>query len=92
VGKSYSHKLIDFENADGSIKSISISNFLSLIFMEGFHRTLLPLNMIFPELLPYAICSQDRRLKRNADRLKVLVQGIIDDRRSNKTTSYDEDK
>ena len=54
-------------------------------------RDSLIINILFPELLPYAFQPSDRRHVRNCNHLRSMFQEILNDRRSGKSKGVHSD-
>lgn len=78
----YSKTLIDWEQDNGQITQVSIAEALTRQIQWSIDRPQLLINILFPELTPYAIQPNDRRYKRNVQRFRAFLQKIIDERRS----------
>ncbi len=50
----------------------------------------MPINLMFPSMLNYAVHSSDKRHVRNTNYLKTLLQSMINDRVSGKSHGYTE--
>jgi hypothetical protein len=79
---------INFEKADGTLEHISLQDAINRQFEWTMARFGLPINVVFPDLMKYAIGSDDRRMTRNVGHLKGVLREIIRNRRSGKSETY----
>ena len=76
-----------WENEDGTISYIPISDACKNCFDNASARIKFPIFLLCPYLLPFALTKFCRRYKRNVKALRDVVQKIIEERRSGKSTS-----
>lgn len=91
VGMGQSQRQVEWEKEDGSTEMISIAETMGRLNQFATMRSQLLINVIFPELLYYAIAPSDRRHSRNNDSLRAVLQSIIDERRGGSTKAYGDD-
>jgi cytochrome P450 len=77
VGKGYSTRKLKWETANGQFTEVSIQDAMSMATQFALTRTQLPVNIVFPELMPYRIHGDDRREGRNAQRMRDFLLEII---------------
>ena len=77
VGPSVADRTVDYENTNGSISQIYMFEYITSVIDVTFVRNQMPINLLFPELLPYAIQLDDRRCARNIMRLRKAIRLII---------------
>lgn len=82
VGPGVSDRLMDFENWDGTVVKRPIYNAIYEVIAWTCVRSQHPLNLLLPELLPYAVCSKDRCCKRNIEGLRREIRKIIEEKKS----------
>jgi len=63
--------------------------YITSVIDVTFVRNQMPINLLFPELLPYAIQLDDRRCARNIMRLRKAIRLSIEERKSGKLGTYD---
>lgn len=88
VGTGYSSKKVDWEDDNGVITQKSLSEVLVKLISQTIERNQIPINMLIPELIRYNISPWDRRYLRNVNRLRAVLQSMIDGRRSGQKESY----
>lgn len=54
----------------------------------AFFRGMIPLNFMFPFMLGFCVTPEDRRYKRNSNRLRAKLAWIIEQRQKGVTTVY----
>jgi len=85
VGPACAERLVDFENDDGTIKKVKISDSLLTLAPLAIAKTFHLKNILFPVLIGYSVSAPDRRYARNCKRLRDLLQLFINERRTGKT-------
>ena len=64
IGKEWANAELPYQVYDtGEIKMLKIGNFLNAVQGAGNLRDVTPLNILFPELLPYLVTPSDRVYK-----------------------------
>ena len=77
VGPGFSDRLMDFENWDGTVQKRPIYNAIYEVIAFSCGRNQQTLNLLIPELIPYALSSRDRCCKRNIEGLRREIRQII---------------
>lgn len=88
MGKNYSTKLFEYENAEGKLIKLDLSDYLDALINDTISRLFMPHNLMFPLFVASCYSPTDWRYARNIDRFRAILQTMIDDRRSGKTNSY----
>ena len=73
---------VNFEKTDGSLEQITLQEAINRQFEWTMGRFGLLINVVFPELVRFAIDPSDRRMTRNVGHLKSVLREIITNRRS----------
>jgi len=82
LGPTYAYRQVEFEEPDGSIKMYTQHIALHKILNHSRMRYDAPLNRLFPDLLPFCITPNDRRIKRNIARMRNYLATIIAERKA----------
>jgi len=91
VGTAYADCKIEYENKDGGRQMMDLAEFLDQLIIDTVHRMFAPHNILFPNFIWATYMPQDWRYARNVKKFRTEISRIIQERRSGKTQSYDQE-